>query len=244
MSETEKKLTPAYVPFDTLEGFIAKLQKTTVPHHIHKTLLPNLSGAIQGHLLASLKFLTLTDDKGDSQDPLHELVEAHGTTEWKPKLAKLLDNVYKPIIGDLNIKTAIPKTLQDKFKEHAEGETVEKCIRFYLKALSAAGVEISPYLKVRNVATGAGGRKAASNGKARGKAIPEVGEGSDRGAHHSEVDSPPPIKPGMMRIPIYTPNKPVGSIEIHADLVEADVDMITAILKAYAKRRTNQGATE
>jgi len=243
MSNIEKKMTPAYVPFDTLEAFVAKLQKTTVPHQIHKTLLPNLSGAIQGHLLASLKFLTLTDDKGDSQEALHELVQAHGTAEWKPTLAKLLDKVYKPIIGDLNLKTAIPKTLQDKFKPHAEGETVEKCIRFYLKALAAAGVEVSAYLKVRNVATGATGSKGTANGKAKTKAKPTMPQGSadSEGSAYGDGQKTPP--PGMMRLPLYIPGKPPGHIEIHEDLVEADVEMIADILKAMAKRRANKGAT-
>src|SRR5687768_6194619 len=98
-----EKMAPAYAPFPALDNFLGRLKQTAVPAHIHKSLMPSLSGAIQGHLLATLKFLKLTDANSDSTDALHRLVEAHGSESWKAALATVLEDAYRPIIGDLDV---------------------------------------------------------------------------------------------------------------------------------------------
>src|SRR5262249_10907066 len=149
------KLTPCYVPFDTFEAFIARLKQTTVPDTVHKSLMPNLAGAVQTHLIASLRFLDLIDVNGKVLPDLHPLVDAYGTPPGKPALQQLIEKAYKPVIGDLNIEKAIGKTLQDRFKDATsyDGTTLDKAIRFYIKALKTAGVNVSPFIKVRKTGT-------------------------------------------------------------------------------------------
>src|SRR4051812_18632415 len=91
------KLTPCYVPFDTFEAFVARLKQVTVPDTIHKSLMPNLSGAVQSHLIASLKFLELIHQDGGVRDGLHTLADAYNTPEWKPVLRQVIETAYKPI---------------------------------------------------------------------------------------------------------------------------------------------------
>lgn len=239
MSDTSRMI-PAYAPFDAFEAFVGKLNHSgIVPDVIHKSLMPNLSGAVQGHLLASLKFLGLTDSKNQPQQALHDLVEAHGTEAWKPALKKVLDKAYAPILGDLNIKTAIAKTLIDRFRTNGktDGDTLKKSIRFFLKALSSAGAEVSPHIR-----KDAKLPKVSANGKLKPR-VSSDDRPHGKTSEPAEPDAGEPDKsvpPGMMSQPLYFPGKPTGQITIHEDLTDADVELVSAILKAYAKRRAGK----
>lgn len=235
------KLTPCYVPFDTFEAFIGRLKQTTVPDTIHKSLMPNLSGGVQSHLIASLKFLDLIGPDGVVRDNLSKLAEAHGTSEWKPALKYVIEAAYRPIIGDLNVEKAIGKTLQDRFKEATsyDGTTLDKVLCFYIKAIKTAGVNVSQHIKVRKPTTN---RRATANAA---KGAPA------NGANHPVADTElqnttRPLSPGkeapagMIQIPIYVPGGPMGTIIVHEDLNEADCKMINTILMAYATRRAEK----
>lgn len=227
---------PAYVPYDTFDGFVARLKQITVPSHIHKSLMPNISGALQSHLLSALKFLGLIGPSGEATDALHTLVNAYGTPAWKPALAKVIDAAYKPIIGDFSVKNAIPKTLKDRFETHgnADGATMVKSIRFYLKALRSAGVEVSPHLKSR-AASVRRNRTPGANGK--GKAETEAKTNEVNGAHRSDADQTPPAPEGTITYPLHFKGKPSGSLIVPADMSARDVavvELMIPILKAYA----------
>lgn len=242
MSDTQtiSKLTPAYVPFDTFEGFLDTLKQVTVPSHVDRVHMTKMSGALQTHLLSSLKFLGLLSADNETKETLHQLVDARGDpAKWKPALTSVIEPAYATIIGDLNLKAGIAKKLREKFKENTtvDGTTLDKAIRFYLKALKSAGVDYSPHFHVRrqNVRRESAGKPVKQEG-AQAEATKASKPGNGTTAHES-----PPL--GTISFPLHFPEKTPGSIVVPDDLNEADLEMVNAAvayIKAYVKARPSK----
>lgn len=244
--------SPAYTAFRTVKGFIDGLDPRAIPRKIDKSMMRNLSGGAQRKLWSGLVFLGLTHSDGAVTEPLRELVVSKENPEQRKKtLAEIIEKAYAPIIKDLDIQSATAKQLQDAFRAaKVEGATLTDSIRFYVHARKECGLPVSPYISARKP------RSANGSGSATKIRIPKStrAENGGSGSPPNSVGVPQTEKPGrdaggemeqpvptgMMRLPLYFPGKPMGCIEIHADLVEADVEMIHAILKAYAERRSNK----
>jgi hypothetical protein len=229
--ESDKKLHPAYVPFDTFEGFVDTLKQTTVPDHIDKQLMRKMSGAMQSHLLSALKFLNLISPKNETREPLHKLVQSRGTDQWKAALAAVIEPVYAPIIGDLNLKAGTAKNLRERFKEkgNLDGQTLDKAIRFYLKALKTAGIDYSPHFQTRK----SPGKRQSVNGRGR----QESPAPKERQATEGHRPARSEQREGTITFPIYFPDKVQGEIVVPRELSETDlgiVDAAVAMIKAYA----------
>lgn len=246
MSEQESpRHPPAYVPYDTFEHFIDTLKEIGVtPDEINRSHMPHMSGALQSHLTAALKFLSLTTPTGETMDALDRLVQAYGTDGWQAALAAVVEPAYAPIIGDLNLKTGTARKLREKFKESSglDGATLDKAIRFYLKALKATGAEVSPHFFVRKSPA----KRANSNGRTKAE-TPRPSEGQPLVNDQPAPDSPPPQRQGTITIQIPFPvGRPQGSIVVPQDLKEADMAMVEAALvmvRAYAKANTEMSGT-
>lgn len=242
MSDHEPaEATPGYVPFDTFEGFIGTLKEVNiVPDHIDRAQMPKISGGMQSHLLVSLKFLKLIGPKGETQDSLHRLVKSYKTADWKAMLASVIVPAYAPIIGDLNIKSGVLKKLRERFHDATklDGTTLDKALRFYLKALKAAGVEVSPHFFTRKPRTkrpgpnGRAGQEPHASVDGAQKAAKASGEKSD-GGHKMEERIPP----DLIEHPLYFKGKTAGCLRVPADLTEQDckvIELTLAVLRAYA----------
>ncbi len=233
-------MKPAYVPFDTFETFIKSLKDVaTVPDHIEKSMMLRMSGGMQNHLSASLKFLGLIGPDNKTRDGLHALVSAYGTEEWAPVLAKLLEQRYAAILGGLNLKTGTASKLRERFKEATklDGATLDKSMRFLAKALKAAKVEVSPFLFERKRPA----KRNAANGKARVEkaATAEQAKGQEDGLSQDRQPEPPAAPPpGTISYPIhFRGGKRTGSLIVPSDLTEEDVAMVELLipmLRAYA----------
>jgi hypothetical protein len=225
-SPTEK-VTPAYTPYPSLESFLGKLKASGVtPNPIDKGLMHGMSGALQSHMMVALRFLQLIGPNGETTPELEMLVDSHGTAGFKPALGAVIERAYKPVLGDLNIKTTTARALRERFKETSdiEGATIDKALRFYIKAMKTAGLPMSAHVSARKTPT----RRSAGNGRAMSASLRRENNAED----DNEV-----VPEGMIRVPVYVPGKPQGSIVIHDDLNEADCEMIHAMLLAIAKRR-------
>lgn len=150
-TENNRKRPPVpYIPFKTFLSFLANT-KGKLPDKIDPSVLMNMSGTARSQLLSALKSLALIAAEGIVQDSLRQLSEAYDTPEWKNVLAAFLQNAYADVIGELNVATATPAMVRDRFKNFGgvEGGTVENAIRFYISALKEADLPYSPYLVVR-----------------------------------------------------------------------------------------------
>ena len=144
----DKKPLPPYPAYKTLSNFIDGM-RVTLPSRIDRSVMPSLSGANQGALIATLKFLKLITDDGTPTQDLSRLAKAQDA-ERKKILREILTKSYDFLLGNaFRVANATPRQIEEQFtaKTSATGETVRKCIAFFLAAAKDADIEVSPYLK-------------------------------------------------------------------------------------------------
>jgi hypothetical protein len=232
----------AYVPFDTFEGFLDRLKDVgVVPDHIGRESMSNISGGLQSHLLASLRFLKLIGPDGKTEQSLHDLVNARKTEAWAGALATVIQSAYASIVGDMNLKSGVLSKLRERFKEQTnfDGATLDKSVRFYLKALKSAEIEVSPHFFQRKKAV----RRPSTNGRtSREPAADTPPPKSDSSGVTPPASGITPPPAGMIEHPIFFRGKPTGYIRVPADLTEQDcnvIELTLAVLKGYAAQGAN-----
>jgi len=175
-SEAQEKKQPVpYISWKTFTGFLASIHGK-VPAQIDASILRNMSGTARSQLLSALKFLELIDADGTTKDSLKKLADIYATEQWKPALSDFLANAYRRIAGDLNLQTATPAMLRERFRSNGgvDGGTVDNALRFYLSALKEAGVPFSDHLVVRQRAP-----KGSSTRRRATTRLPDAREGGD-----------------------------------------------------------------
>jgi hypothetical protein len=216
-NDTQEKRVPApYISWKTFTSFIASIHGK-VPAQIDASILRNMSGSARSQLLSALKFLDLVGADGITQDSLKKLTDAYNGEQWKPALAQFLRHSYRKVIGDLNLDTATPAMLRERFRSNGgvEGGTVDFALRFYLNALKEADVKFSDHLVVRQRAPkGSGSRKRAS------------AKISDTRDDDAEIELPE----GTFEVPFSVLGLP-GSAYLPEDLLPEQWDAISAYVK-------------
>ena len=189
-NETKSKNPPMpYIPFRTFTSFLANM-KGKLPDQIDNSVLTNMSGTARSQLLSALKSLDLVSIEGAVKDGLRELSHAYNTPKWKEILAAFLKHAYAGVIGDLNIVSATPAMVRDRFKNFGgvEGGTVDSAIRFYISGLKEAEVPFSPHLVIRAPRTTAPGGSRKRNASRASQEEPDVGEDPPEGTFRVSFD--------------------------------------------------------
>lgn len=173
-----KTSTPVYVPFATLISALENLKTHGIPSTgiIDKSLWDTQSGAIQGQLLLGFRFLGLIDEQNRVQAALPVLVKA-SAEERKTLLRPILEEKYRSIIA-LGTATISQGQLEEGFKKFdISGSTLERAVRFFVKACQECGIPISARVaeRVRGSSGGSARRRRSGNGKR------DAGNGSDSG---------------------------------------------------------------
>lgn len=144
---SEGKLLPPYVPYKTFRNFIEGLH-VAMPARIDRSIMVSLSGAIQSQLLNALKYLKLTGHTDAPTDKLARLVNSEGAEKQKV-LRDILHAGYPFIFRDgFELERATPRHLAEQFDDvGATGDTVRKCIAFFIAISKDAGIPLSPHIK-------------------------------------------------------------------------------------------------
>lgn len=238
MSAGPEKLIPAYIPWETFTNFLSHLKTTAVPSRVDKSAMPpgtpRLTG---GQIQSALKFFRLTDAAGNTLDALNALVSAFDTEKWRQAICDVIQGPYGDIIGDLDIRVATQHQLDERFKAvGVVGQMLSKSVRFYLAALSQAGISCSPHLTARRKPSRPA-RKKASGGKS--SAVKANDNNGKEAANRESATTPiPKDPPGTQRYPLYFRGKPDGSLVVPANLTAADckvIELQLAVLKAYVE---------
>lgn len=156
-NEKETVAVPPYGSFVSLQSFFKGL-KAGIPGRIDKSVMSNLSGGVQATIVQALKYLKLVDSEGIPNDTLAMLVNSEGA-EYEKNLRAVLCASY-PFLSSMTFKleTATSKQLDDEFAKLAGGDTVRKCVTFFIPAAKAAGLALSPYIKEPKKRTVTNGR--------------------------------------------------------------------------------------
>ena len=139
---------PPYVAYRTFENFLAYLKARGVPSRVDRSVLSHKSGTIQSQLLLCFQYLDLLTASGRPTEKLRGLVASEGNAR-----KKLLQEIIKGAYGFLfeagfDLQNATTHQLEELFQQTgASGETVRRCISFFLAAAKNAGIPFSAYLK-------------------------------------------------------------------------------------------------
>jgi len=175
-----KTSTPVYVPFATLLSALESLKTNGIPGTgiIDKSLWDTQSGAIQGQLLLGFRFLGLIDDQNRVRQVLPVLVKA-SADERKTLLKPIIEQKYHSVIS-LGLSTISQGQLEDAFRKFdISGSTLDRAIRFFVKACQECGIAISKRIsdKVRSTSPAAPRRrKSPSNSKREGEGGGSISE--------------------------------------------------------------------
>lgn len=156
----EQKRTPPVLAYRTFDNTLRTL-KQAIPSRIDRSVFRSQSGLGQTQILHALKFLSLINEDGVPSPKLAQLVKSEGA-EHQKHLRDVLTASY-PFLRDsaFDLKSATYKLLEERFQKlGASGDTVRKCITFFIPAAKAAGIQLSPFIPEV-------GKRVASNGKPR-----------------------------------------------------------------------------
>ncbi|HVB56750.1 MAG TPA: hypothetical protein VNE63_10020 [Candidatus Acidoferrales bacterium] len=215
-----------YMSYGVFSKSIEMLSETTVPSGpLDRRVLSGISGADYGALIPGLRFLGLIDDERKATTQYRELVEAwKNAPKFKEVLLEILVDKYAPIIGKLNLKTGTSAELEKAFKDYgvSTGQMLTKTIRFFVKAITEAGVTLSPHITARKP------RIANTTPKKNG---------SDKGVHakgrKDGDESEEEIPNGIERLPL--PGMPNSFIQYPANLTEAHCQILEAMIGVLRK---------
>lgn len=133
---------PPYVPFRTLLSVLDGMSNV-IPGQVDRSLWPSYSGAIQGQLIAAMRFLYLIDEKGYPTESLRALADP---STRQAKLAELLKAAYPDVFGK-DPERMSPKQLRDILGSFGiSGSTLDRAVAFFIHAARYAGIPLSPHL--------------------------------------------------------------------------------------------------
>lgn len=162
MGRRKSERIPPYVSYRTFSNFLAELRARGIPSRIDRSVMAHKSGTIQSQLLLTLHYLGLVTGSGQITPRLQKLLESE-EAERKALLREIIQASYDFAFDrDFGLKTATSHQAEEVFqKTGASGETVRRCIAFFLAAAKDSGIPVSSYIKPH------GRRKSTSRKRAQ-----------------------------------------------------------------------------
>ena len=240
-NEDREQIIPPYVSWSTFLTLIEHFKETVTPDRIDNSVMQRFSGAAQSQLMVALKFLGLRGPDGTTTGRLKELISAYQTDEWKSVLSEIITIAYSPIIGGIDIQSATSTQLFSQFRDNGgvTGSTVNKCVRFYLSALTTAGISFSPHFSTRRSRTNKSDGNAKRTQRQRRSAKEKI---SPNPEEQSPISSAPSHElilqpPGTTRLQVPIPGKATATIIFPDKLDEEEWGMIDQYFRNYIKLR-------
>ena len=225
------KLPAPYMSYGVFTKSIETLAETVVPTGpLDRHVLNEFSGADFGALISGLRFLGLVDEQRKATAKYRELVDLwKKPQEFKERLLILIGETYLPIIGKLDLKRGTSAELEKAFKNYgvAPGQMLTKTVRFFLKAITEAGVTPSPHMTAPKPRTPSTTPRKNGAGKSGPK------------PRDSDAPNEPEIPSGFERLPL--PGMPNSFIQYPANLTDAHCQVLEAmvgVLRTSVKART------
>jgi len=210
----------------TFTGFLEKLKETTVPERIDSSVLKTYSGSTAATISGALKFFGLVEESGTTTPYLTGLVDAYGGPMWEESLKAIVVKAYAPIVKDLRLENATPAMLAEKFRQGGvEGETLEKCVRFFESVMTEAGVKLSPHILNKS-------RSKPDRSRPRPKRKETEEEEMNGGG-----GKPGTAPVGTVCFPFPIPGKPDAALYLPPDVTSEDWQLIDEMMRLYLKKR-------
>jgi hypothetical protein len=162
---TLESRTAPYIPFPTFISALDRLgpDVAKVPEIIDRSMFDSFSGTAQGQVMATFRFLNLTDSQNRARPELKELVAL--PAERKTRLRSILEAAYADVFA-IGLHRASPKQLDDAIEHYnVYGATLRKAVSFFCKAAQFADIPLSPFITRRKGKSGR--RKNGARAKAQ-----------------------------------------------------------------------------
>lgn len=145
--EAGKRLVPPYLPYKTLRNFLDNM-KVAIPTRIDRSLMKSMSGGLQSQLISALGYLNLITSDNKPTEKLTRLVNSEGP-ERQRALKEILTSSYTFLFKEgFDLQRTTLQELQDYFTQAGvTGDTLRKCMAFFMKASKDAGLTLSPHIK-------------------------------------------------------------------------------------------------
>jgi Family of unknown function (DUF5343) len=228
-SSTEKpKFTPAYCSFKSFNSFFdARREDGHVTDVVDRSLMTNFAGSTASELLAALKYLGMTDDRGTPR-PLYGQYVLASDEERVGLLEKALRSSYPYLLNtdSFNVERATSQQVVELFRAQGiSGSTLARAMIFFLAAAKQAGIKVSPNIRPPGVPI----RIVRAKKENSPPAVPP----SLALAQHVEPRASHPTGVQVFEIPI-----PIGrkvSIAIPDQFSSADWELFQTMLTAYVQ---------
>ncbi len=151
-----------YVPFSTFRNFLDRIS-VRVPSRIDHSVMPRTSRVMRFQLAAALRYMGLVSRDGSATETLVRLAKARGE-ERRQALAEVIRAAYPYLFGDFDLANCTTAQMSQEFRRSgASGDTIRKCVAFFIAACREAGVDVSPHIKPFWRAEAGGQRSANSS---------------------------------------------------------------------------------
>ena len=206
-----KQLAPPYTSYQSLKTLAAGFKEHGLPGRVDRSVLSNFSGAVATQIITALRFLSLIDAQGHPTEAMGDLVASFGSDEWPHQVTRVLRHAYHPLF-QLNLETASPAQFTDAFRRaySAEGDTLRKCVTFFLNAAQDAQIPVSAYI-LKNKKPRGNNSPKRSVSSSRKKATPPPGSTAEEQERQldrkeNEKQSIPAATPEMVLVDMLKPN--------------------------------------
>jgi hypothetical protein len=236
----QRMATPPYVSYRTFLNFLEDM-KTGIPDQIDRSVFPTMSGGTYNQLLPAIRYLGLVDASDRPKPILHDFVYAEGK-ERISLYEKILRSAYPFLFTDFDLMSASPKMLEDRFRENgASGETVRRCIVFFLQAAKDAEIDIGSRITARipsvDRKTNTRPRakpKAKQPPKQNGQTDPQREKGGTGGTSKTFIEA------AMEKIPTFDPTWPIETQENYWKYVER----VFGLAEKLAEKQSDKGTQD
>ena len=187
MGRKKSDQIPPYISYRTFSNFLTDLRSRGIPSRVDRSVMSHKSGTVQSQLLLALHYLGLVKPSGHPTPRLSKLVEAEGA-ERKEVVREMIRSSYDFAFDrSFGLGTATSNQAQEVFeKTGASGETVRRCIAFFLAAAKDGGIPVSPYIMPHGRRRSASRKKGGSPQKPP-EAAPSPPSTSNQGDESREV---------------------------------------------------------
>jgi hypothetical protein len=201
-SPDPQKTVPPYAPYRSFRNYIDSL-KQGIPSQIDRSVLRNMSGALQSQLSSTLRYLGLVNEGGQPTDRLSRIVHSEGA-ERSSALRNIAMAAYPFLFEGFDLKTATPKMLSDKFASmNASGGTIGKCVAFFISMAKDAEIPLAAHLLVMRGNRTGKPRRVKTDSQAAQSA-----NGSEPALTSAEMSSMPWAQLLLSKFPSFDPSWP------------------------------------
>ena len=147
LSQLDKaKNIPPYLSYISFQSFLDSLAQG-VPTRIDHSVMKTMSGSQQSQMKQVLRYLNLTDNYGNATADLEALVESTDS-QRRQLLDRIVRTAYDFLFTDsFTLTRATAAQLEEKFRQAgASGDTVRKCVTFFVNIAKDAGIELSTFI--------------------------------------------------------------------------------------------------